>query len=90
MWGKDNILSDVVWVIRKFRPDIIITRFPTDGRGGHGHHTASAILAEEAFSSASDPSKFPDQLKYVAVWKQLHVALGAREERGGVGVRAFE
>ena len=44
-WDKEKILSDVVWVIRKFQPDVIITRFPTTGEGGHGHHTASAILA---------------------------------------------
>lgn len=68
MWGKDNILSDVVWTIRKFRPDIIVCRFPTDGRGGHGHHTASAILAQEAFAAAADPARFPEQLKYVSVW----------------------
>ena len=68
-WGKDTILSDVVWVIRKFRPDVILTRFPTTGEGGHGHHTASAILAEEAFNLAGDPNKFPEQLKYVKVWK---------------------
>src|ERR671926_491573 len=48
-WDREKILSDVVWVIRNFRPDVIITRFPTTGEGGHGHHTASAILAEEAF-----------------------------------------
>jgi LmbE family N-acetylglucosaminyl deacetylase len=69
IWGHDKILSDVVWVIRKFRPDVIITRFPTTGEGGHGHHTASAILAEEAFDAAGDPTKFPEQLKYVSVWK---------------------
>ena len=69
IWGHDKILSDVVWVIRKFRPDIIITRFPTTGEGGHGHHTASAILAGEAFSAAADPSKFPEQLKYVSTWQ---------------------
>lgn len=69
IWGHDKILSDVVWVIRKFKPDVIITRFPTTGEGGHGHHTASAILAEEAFDAAADPSKFPEQLKYVSVWK---------------------
>ena len=68
-WGKDEILSDVVWVIRKFRPDVIITRFPDDGRGGHGHHTASAILAEEAFKLAGDSTKFPEQLKYVETWQ---------------------
>ena len=68
-WGHDKILSDVVWVIRKFRPDVIITRFPTTGEGGHGHHTASAILAGEAFDAAADPTKFPEQLKYVSVWQ---------------------
>lgn len=69
IWGHDKILSDMVWVIRKFRPDAIITRFPTTGEGGHGHHTASAILAGEAFDAAADPTKFPEQLKYVSVWK---------------------
>ena len=69
-WGHDRILSDVVWVIRKFRPDVIITRFPTTGEGGHGHHTASAILAGEAFVAAADPSKFPEQLSAgVTVWQ---------------------
>ena len=69
IWGHDKILADVVWVIRKFKPDVIITRFPTTGEGGHGHHTASAILAGEAFDAAADPTKFPEQLKYVAVWQ---------------------
>ena len=69
-WGHDKVLSDVVWVIRKFRPDVIITRFPTTGEGGHGHHTASAILAGEAFDAAADPTKFPEQLKQgVTVWQ---------------------
>ncbi len=70
IWGHDKILSDVVWVIRKFRPDVIITRFPTTGEGGHGHHTASAILAGEAFDAAADPTKFPEQLQLgVTVWQ---------------------
>lgn len=68
-WDKEKILSDVVWVIRKFQPDIIINRFPTTGEGGHGHHTASGILANEAFAAAADPSRFPEQLKYVSVWQ---------------------
>lgn len=62
-WGKEQILSDVVWVIRKFQPDIIITRFPPDSRAGHGHHSASAVLAQEAFIAAADANRFPDQLK---------------------------
>ncbi len=70
IWGHDAILSDVVWVIRKFRPDVIICRFPTTGEGGHGHHTASAILAEEAFDAAADSTRFPEQLKNgVSTWK---------------------
>ncbi len=68
-WGKDSILADVVWVIRGFRPDVMVLRFPTDGRGGHSHHTASAILAEEAFDAAGDSTRFPDQLRYVKPWR---------------------
>jgi LmbE family N-acetylglucosaminyl deacetylase len=64
IWGHDKALSDVVWVIRKFQPDVIFTRFPPDSRAGHGHHSASAVLAHEAFIAAADPTKFPEQLKY--------------------------
>ncbi len=69
IWNRDSILADVVWAIRNFRPDIIITRFPTDGSGGHGHHTASALLAEQAMDAAADPTRFTEQLKYVSTWK---------------------
>ncbi|MDB5155116.1 MAG: LmbE family protein, partial [Mucilaginibacter sp.] len=69
LWDKEKVLGDVVWVIRKFRPDVIICRFPTTGEGGHGHHTASAILAQEAFSAAADPKRFPEQLQYVQPWQ---------------------
>lgn len=68
-WNKDSILADVVYVIRSFKPDVIICRFPTTGEGGHGQHTASAILAQEAFTAAADPSRFPEQLKSVTVWQ---------------------
>ena len=69
-WGHDKILSDVVWVVRKFRPDVIIARFPEDTRAGHGHHAASGILAREAFDAAADPTKFPEQLQQgVTVWQ---------------------
>jgi LmbE family N-acetylglucosaminyl deacetylase len=72
-WDKEKILSDVVWVIRKFQPDVIITRFPTTGEGGHGHHTASAILANEAFTAAADPNRFREQLKYVQPWQAKRI-----------------
>jgi LmbE family N-acetylglucosaminyl deacetylase len=69
IWNKDSVLADVVWVIRHFQPDVIICRFPATGEGGHGHHTASAILAEEAFFAAADPNRFSEQLKYVSPWQ---------------------
>jgi len=68
-WNEEKVLGDVVWVIRKFRPDVIICRFPTTGEGGHGNHTASAMLAEEAFAAAADPKRFPEQLQYVQTWQ---------------------
>ena len=68
-WNREDILYDAVWVIRKFQPDVIITRFPPDRRGGHGHHTASAMLAIEAFEKAGDPNVFPDQLNDVQAWQ---------------------
>ena len=69
-WDKDKILGDMVWVIRQFRPDVMICRFPTTGEGGHGNHTASAILAQEAFSAAADPKRYPEQLKHgVTPWQ---------------------
>ncbi|HXU25770.1 MAG TPA: PIG-L family deacetylase [Bacteroidia bacterium] len=69
IWNKDSILADVVLAIRKFKPDVVICRFPTTGEGGHGHHTASAILALEAFDAAADPTKFLEQLAYTQVWQ---------------------
>ncbi|MGY4384775.1 LmbE family N-acetylglucosaminyl deacetylase [Pedobacter sp. UYP24] len=73
IWDKAKILSDVVWVIRKFRPDVIITRFPEDSRAGHGHHSGSAILAREAFAAAADPKQFPEQLSFVKPWQAKRI-----------------
>lgn len=73
IWNKDSILADVVFAIRKFKPDVIICRFPTTGEGGHGHHTASAILAVEAFDAAANPLKYTQQLKYVTVWQAKRI-----------------
>jgi LmbE family N-acetylglucosaminyl deacetylase len=78
IWGRDSILSDAVWVIRRFQPDVIVTRFPSEGGGGHGHHTASAILAEEAFVAAADPARFPEQLaRGVRPWRAKRVMWNA-------------
>ena len=72
-WDADSITADVVWVIRKFRPDVIICRFPPTAAAGHGQHAASAVVAEKAFKLAGDKNAFPDQLKYVNVWQPKRV-----------------
>ncbi len=72
-WPHDSVLADVVWTIRTVQPDVIICRFPTDGGGGHGHHTASALLAEEAYAAAADPKRFAEQLAYVKPWQVRRV-----------------
>lgn len=72
-WGQNKVLADVVWMIRKFQPDVIITRFPPDSRAGHGHHSASGFLAEEAFKIANDPNQFPEQLAYVKPWQARRI-----------------
>ncbi len=69
IWDHDKILADVVWVIRNFRPDVMVTRFSPEDQMTHGHHTASAILAQEAFSAAADPNRFPEQLAFVKPWQ---------------------
>ncbi len=68
-WNKDSLLKDMVWIIRQFKPDVIICRFPTTGEGGHGHHTASALLAMEAFDLAANPEAYKEQLKTTQTWK---------------------
>lgn len=68
-WGRENVLRDVVWVIRKYKPDVIIRRFSGTTQDGHGHHQTSAIIADEAFEAAADAKRFPEQLKHVSVWQ---------------------
>ena len=83
IWGKDEVLSDVVRVIRTFRPDVIITRFSTVPGGTHGHHTASAVLALEAFKLAADPNAYPDQLKTLAPWQAKRILVNGRGNGDG-------
>ena len=70
IWDKNQVLSDVVWVIRKFQPDVIINRFDHRSPGTtHGHHTASALLSMESFDLANNATAFPNQLKWVKPWQ---------------------
>ncbi|WP_133552511.1 PIG-L family deacetylase [Algoriphagus boseongensis] len=81
-WDKEKLLGDVVWAIRKFQPDIIITRFNTIPGVTHGHHTTSAILAGEAFKISGDPNAYPEQLKFVSPWSPKRIFFNAYNFRG--------
>jgi LmbE family N-acetylglucosaminyl deacetylase len=86
IWNKEQVLADAVWVIRRYQPDIIIARFPPDARAGHGHHAASAIIANEAFTAAADPNRFPEQIKLgVKPWQAKRILLNGFNF-GGQGV----
>ena len=85
-WGRERTLADVVWVIRRYRPDVVLLRFSGTARDGHGHHQASAMLGKEAFAAAGDPSRFPEQLKLVSPWQPKRLvwnvfSFSAQQER---------
>jgi LmbE family N-acetylglucosaminyl deacetylase len=71
IWDRQEVLSDIVRVIREFRPDVLVTRFSPIPGGTHGHHTASTILAMEAFKLAGDPKAFPEQK--LAPWQPVRI-----------------
>ncbi len=86
-WNREQVLEEMVLLIRSLRPDLIITRFSTEAGGTHGHHTASTLLALEAWEAAADPKRFPDQLKSLKPWRAKRVLWNTSpfffRERGG-------
>src|ERR671912_2549618 len=86
IWDKEKILSDAVWVIRRFQPDVMVTRFPPDSRAGHGHHSGSAVIAEEAFKAAADPNRFPEHFQHgVKPWKVKRIVWNSFMGRDSTG-----
>ena len=74
IWDKDKVLADVVWTIRKIKPDVIINRFNHRTPGStHGHHTSSAMLSMEAFDLTNNPSIYPEQLKWTSTWQPKRI-----------------
>ncbi len=69
IWGREQVLADMVWIIRRFQPDVIISRFAPNDGGGHGHHSASSILTREAFRLAADSTQYREQLSLVKPWQ---------------------
>jgi LmbE family N-acetylglucosaminyl deacetylase len=78
IWDRQQVVADIVRVIRTFRPDVIITRFSPQPGGTHGHHTASAVLALEAFNLAGDTNAFPEQLGELAPWQPKRILMNSR------------
>jgi LmbE family N-acetylglucosaminyl deacetylase len=92
-WGRDRILSDIVWVIRSFRPDVVVLCFSGTSRDGHGHHQASSILGQEAFAAAGDAKRFPEQLRWVQPWQARRLVwniYGGSDRAGQVQVDTGE
>ncbi|HWX19788.1 MAG TPA: PIG-L family deacetylase [Candidatus Binatia bacterium] len=84
IWDRQQVVSDVVRIIRSFRPDVIITRFSPQPSGTHGHHTASAALALEAFKLTGNPKAFPEQLAELTPWQPKRILMnGGGFGRGG-------
>jgi LmbE family N-acetylglucosaminyl deacetylase len=84
IWDRQQVLSDVVRVIREFRPDVVITRFSPVPGGTHGHHTASTVLALEAFKLAGDYKAFPEQLDTLTPWQPKRILWNSGGfQRGG-------
>jgi len=74
IWNKEDILSQIIFLIRKFKPDVIINRFNEKTPGStHGHHTSSALLSIEANNKADNPNLFSNQLNTVKPWKAKRI-----------------
>lgn len=85
-WDREAVLSDMVRVIRTFRPLVIVSQFSGTPRDGHGHHQAAGFLTPEAYRAAADPSRFPEQItEGLRAWKakKLYVKIPARDQREG-------
>jgi LmbE family N-acetylglucosaminyl deacetylase len=70
IWNKNQVMEDMIYIIRKFKPDVIINRFDHRSPGTtHGHHTSSAMLSIELFDLVNDPKTYPNQLNYTTTWQ---------------------
>ena len=89
-WPREALLSDMVWVIRTFRPQVIVSVFSGTPADGHGHHQVAGILAPEAFAAAGDPTRFPEQLAFVQPWRPSKLFRRARRDPAGTPVTVVQ
>lgn len=80
-WGKENVLRDVIRIIRTNRPYVLISRFQGNQRDGHGNHQTAGLITQEAFKAAGDPNMFPEQIREgLHPWQPLKVYIGGMRE----------
>jgi LmbE family N-acetylglucosaminyl deacetylase len=79
-WPRDSILKDVVRIVRRFRPQVVVSVFSGTPRDGHGQHQAAGWAAQEAFRAAGDSSRFPELAREegLAPWTPLKLYRSAR------------
>jgi len=88
LWPREQLLADAVWIVRTFRPHVIVSVWSGTPRDGHGQHQASGIIAREVFEAAGDPARFPDQLERgVEAWTPAKLYQSARRRFGGAAPR---
>ncbi len=76
-WDEKTLTGDVVWVMRQFRPDVVICRFPPNEQAGHGQHAASAILGHKAFTVAGSREAYKEHFKYLQPWQPKRILFNA-------------
>src|SRR5437764_5117751 len=87
-WGRENVLRDVVRIIRIDRPFVVIARFQGNDRDGHGNHQAAGLITQDAYRVAGDPSVFPDQIRDgLRPWQPLKLYMGGVRENEDWTVR---
>ena len=79
-WPRDSVLKDVVRVVRRFRPHVIVSIFSGTARDGHGQHQAAGWAAREAFTVAADPQRFPELAaeEGLSAWRPLKLYRSTR------------
>ena len=82
-WPREELLHDMVWVIRTFRPQVIVSVFSGTPADRHGHHQVAGLLAPEAYAAAADPRRFPEQLTLVRPWQSTKLFRRARQDPPG-------
>ena len=80
LWPRDSLLKDVVRIVRRFRPQVVVSIFRGNRRDGHGQHQAAGWAALAAFDAAGDGSRFPELASEegLAPWTPLRLYLSTR------------